>query len=110
MKKSGGWTMSDKLLKQILEELKGIKNEQQIMKEQLNKTNQIVRTLRDGQEELKAQMEGLSLDVHKLHGELTATRREHQRDRDISDMRAGRTEREILEINSRLEQLERREN
>jgi chromosome segregation ATPase len=81
-----------------------------VLEEGQKETNQIVRALRDGQEEMKAQMEGLALDVHKLHGEVTAIRQERQRDRDISDIRAGRTQREILEINSRLEQLEREKN
>lgn len=81
-----------------------------VIKEELQETNQIIRALRDGQEELKAQMEGLSLDVHKLHGELAAVRQERQRDRDISDIRAGRTEREILEIKSRLDHLEQQDN
>ena len=81
-----------------------------VLEEGQKETNQIVRALRDGQEEMKAQMEGLALDVHKLHGEVTAIRQERQRDRDISDIRAGRTQREILEINSRLEQLERGKN
>lgn len=115
--------MSDKL-DLILSALQGVQSEVQklnqridvlnqridVLEEGQKETNQIVRVLRDGQEEMKAQMEGLALDVHKLHGEVTAIRQERQRDRDISDIRAGRTQREILEINSRLEQLEREKN
>lgn len=77
-----------------------------VIKEEL----QVVRALRDGQEELKAQLEGLALDVHKLHGELAAVRQERQRDRDVSDIRAGRTDREILDIKHRLNSLEQQDN
>ncbi|WCK55736.1 hypothetical protein PP175_07275 [Aneurinibacillus sp. Ricciae_BoGa-3] len=76
------------------------------MDQRYEEMGQIVRALRDGQEELKAQMEGISLDVHKLHGEVAALRQEIRRDQDLADMRAGRTERQIAEINSRIEQLE----
>ncbi|ERI06967.1 hypothetical protein [Aneurinibacillus aneurinilyticus] len=91
-------------------ELQKINQRMDLLEAGQQETNQIVRALRDGQEELKAQIEGISIDVHKLHGEVAAIRRERKHDRNISDLRAGRTERELLEMNARLEQLEHCEN
>lgn len=91
--------MSEQLLQQIIQKLDRIENEQQAMKSemgsmtselgslkselgslketqslmqsQLSETNAIVRAIRDRQEETDAKLDALSIDVHKLHGELT---------------------------------------
>ncbi|MEK4513111.1 hypothetical protein [Paenibacillus sp. FSL K6-2524] len=90
--------MSEQLLQQILQKLDNIEVEQQSMKSdmqsmksdmqsmksdilslkgtqglmqiQLNETNTIVRAIRDRQDETDAKLDALSMDVHKLHGEL----------------------------------------
>jgi predicted nucleic acid-binding Zn-ribbon protein len=81
-----------------------------VVKEEMQEVKQVVYALRDGQEELKAQMEGLALDVHKLFGEVTAIRQERKRDQDLADIRAGRTEREIIELQTRIDALEQQKN
>lgn len=72
--------MSEKLLLQILEELKSIKEAQQsmedmqqsmletqqLMQAQLKETNQIVSAIRDRQEETDAKLD--NMDIHTLHG------------------------------------------
>ncbi|MEK0285313.1 hypothetical protein P5F76_01075, partial [Caldifermentibacillus hisashii] len=49
---------------------------------QLTETNQIVRAIRDRQDETDAKLDALSIDVHKLHGELNFVKEE------ISDIKA----------------------
>jgi len=91
--------MSEQLLQQIIQKLDRIENEQQAMKSeigsvksevgsmkselgslretqalmqsQLSETNVVVRAIRDRHEETDAKLDALSMDVHKLHGELT---------------------------------------
>ncbi|WP_227011599.1 hypothetical protein [Paenibacillus lutimineralis] len=52
-------------------ELGSLKETQALMQSQLSETNAIVRAIRDRQEETDAKLDALSMDVHKLHGELT---------------------------------------
>ncbi|MED0758304.1 hypothetical protein P4S93_14505 [Aneurinibacillus thermoaerophilus] len=69
-----------------------------IIKEEMQEIKQVVYALRDGQEELKAQMESLSLDVHKLHGEVTAIKEDAERIHkrlDYQILRIARTEEEL---------------
>jgi phage shock protein A len=62
--------LDEKKLAELLRSI--IKEELQPIYDRTDELKQIVHALRDGQEELKAQMDSLSLDVHKLHGEVTA--------------------------------------
>lgn len=103
--------MSEVLLQQILSELKGvktdiegiktdivgmkkdiegikseiidIKNEQQIMKVQLDENTQMIRAIYDRQEETDARQEALTMDVHRLHGEVTSIKEEQAMHSDI---------------------------
>lgn len=52
-------------------ELGSLREIQALMQSQLSETNAIVRAIRDRQEETDAKLDALSMDVHKLHGELT---------------------------------------
>ncbi|GAA0407833.1 hypothetical protein [Paenibacillus motobuensis] len=52
-------------------ELGSLKETQALMQSQLSETNAIVRAIRDRQEETDSKLDALSMDVHKLHGELT---------------------------------------
>ncbi|WCK54209.1 hypothetical protein PP175_23455 [Aneurinibacillus sp. Ricciae_BoGa-3] len=79
--------MDEKKLVQLMravikEELNPINQKYEELNQRYQEMNQIIYALRDGQEELKAQLEGISLDVDKLHGE-------------------------VKQINTRLEDLER---
>ncbi|WP_229520839.1 hypothetical protein [Paenibacillus sp. GM2] len=99
--------MSEQLLQQIIQKLDRIENDQQAMKSdmgsmkselgsmkselgsmketqalmqsQLSETNAIVRAIRDRQEETDAKLDALSMDVHKLHGELTHVKEGQER-------------------------------
>lgn len=96
--------MSEILLQQILSELKGmkteivgmktdiegiktdiegIKTEQQIMKVQLNENTQLIRAIYDRQEETDARQEALTMDMHKLHGEVASIKEEQSLHSDI---------------------------
>ena len=57
-------------------DIKGIKQEQQLMKIQLDENTQMIRAIYDRQEETDARQEALTMDVHKLHGEVTAIKEE----------------------------------
>lgn len=47
-----------------------LKESHGLMQIQLNETNAIVRAIRDRQAETDAKLDALSMDVHKLHGEV----------------------------------------
>ncbi|CEE00417.1 hypothetical protein BT1A1_0562 [Caldibacillus thermoamylovorans] len=57
-------------IKSMKSEIKDIKESQYLMQTQLNETNEIVRAIRHRQEETDAKLDALSMDVHKLHGEV----------------------------------------
>jgi septal ring factor EnvC (AmiA/AmiB activator) len=57
-------------IKSMKSEIKDIKGSQYLMQTQLNETNEIVRAIRHRQEETDAKLDALSMDVHKLHGEV----------------------------------------
>ena len=89
--------MSDQLLQQIIKkldnmdnELKEIKSEQQSMNEtqslmqtQQTETNQLVRVIIDRQDETDAKLEALTMDVHKIRGDVTEMKE------DISSLKQG---------------------
>lgn len=60
-------------------ELGSMKETQALMQSQLSETNAIVRAIRDRQEETDAKLDALSMDVHKLHGELTHVKEGQER-------------------------------
>ncbi|MEK5069191.1 hypothetical protein [Sporosarcina sp. FSL K6-1508] len=71
--------MNEKILEQILAEMKeikieitDIKTEMTSVKTQLNENTQIVKVIRDRQEESDAKLENLAMDVHHMRGDLTA--------------------------------------
>lgn len=57
-------------IKSMKSEIKDFKESQYLMQTQLNETNEIVRAIRHRQEETDAKLDALSMDVHKLHGEV----------------------------------------
>lgn len=78
--------MEQEMLQEILDELQKLstrvsqiesdmvrKNDisDMVHKDDIVELQQMARALRDGQEELKAQMESMSLDIHKLVGRQT---------------------------------------
>jgi len=56
----------------IKSEVTGIKSEVTGIKSQLDENTQIVKVIRDRQEETDAKLENLTMDVHHVRGELTA--------------------------------------
>lgn len=75
--------MNEKILEQILAEMKEIKieitdiktemkSEMTSVKTLLNENTQIVKVIRDCQEESDAKLENLAMDVHHMRGDLTA--------------------------------------
>ncbi|WP_342509631.1 hypothetical protein [Sporosarcina sp. FSL K6-2383] len=72
-------------------EMQGFKTEQQSMKVQLDENTQLTRAIFDRQEETDAKLENLTMDVHKLHGEVAEIK-------DILDFTYQKTTRNELEI------------
>ncbi|MFJ7971401.1 hypothetical protein [Psychrobacillus sp. NPDC096389] len=89
--------MSEKLLQQILSELTGIKSEitginnelatinneitiiksnQATIKAQLEENTQLTKAIFNRQEESDAKLESLSMDIHKIHGDLSSLKGE----------------------------------
>lgn len=64
--------MSEKILQQILTEIKDMKSEMTSMKSQINENTEILKSIRDRQEETDALLENLSMDVHQMRGDLTS--------------------------------------
>lgn len=104
--------MSEQLLHQILHKLDHIKSEQQSMKSdiqsmksdildlretqelmraQLQETDEIVRVILDRQGEIDAKLDALSLDVHKLQGELASIKLNGDRLEKIVEQLAARS-------------------
>lgn len=69
----------------------GLKETQELMQVQLGETNAIVRAIRDRQDETDAKLDALSMDVHKLHGELTSVKATQDRHEKILDKLATRS-------------------
>lgn len=57
-------------------DVSSIKKEQQLMKIQLDENTQMIRAIYDRQEETDARQEALTMDVHKLHGEVASIKEE----------------------------------
>ena len=57
-------------------DIQDIKNEQQVMKSQLNENTEMIRAIYDRQEETDARQEALTMDFHKLHGEVASIKEE----------------------------------
>lgn len=100
--------MSEQLLHQILQKLDQIETEvtslkgtQELMQTQLGETNAIVRAIRDRQDETDAKLDALSMDVHKLHGELSSLKEGQERHEKILEklsIRSLEHEADIREI------------
>lgn len=56
-----------------------LKESHGLMQIQLNETNALVRAIRDRQEETDAKLDALSMDVHKLHGEVASIKEGQER-------------------------------
>ena len=78
-------------MKELKTEMNEFKTEQQSMKAQLNENTQLTRAIFDRQEETDAKLESLTMDVHKLHGEVADIK-------DILDFTYQKTTRNELEI------------
>ena len=70
--------MSEQLLRKILEEIQSVKETQNLTQTQLTETNQIVRAIRDRQENTDAKLESISMDVNKIHGEIISIKETQQ--------------------------------
>lgn len=88
--------MSEKILLQMLEELKNIKT-------QTNENTQLIKAIHDRQDETDAKLEGLSINVHKLHGELASIKEGQERQDKILESLALRS----LEQETELRDLKR---
>ncbi|WP_017754720.1 hypothetical protein [Calidifontibacillus oryziterrae] len=88
--------MGDKILQQILTELQSIKS-------QLDENTQITKTIRDRQEETDAKLVNLSMDVHKIKGELLSLKEGQERQDKILESLAMRS----LEQETELRDLKR---
>ncbi len=69
----------------------GLKETQELMQVQLGETNAIVRAIRDRQDETDAKLDALSMDVHKVHGELSSVKSTQDRHEKILDKLATRS-------------------
>lgn len=78
-----------------------LKESQGLMQIQLNETNAIVRAIRDRQEETDAKLDALSMDVHKLHGEVASIKEGQERHEKILEklsLRSIEQEADIREL------------
>lgn len=78
-----------------------LKESQGLMQIQLNETNAIVRAIRDRQEETDAKLDELSMDVHKLHGEIASIKEDQERHEKILEklsLRSIEQEADIREL------------
>ncbi|WP_334072177.1 MULTISPECIES: hypothetical protein [Paenibacillus] len=78
-----------------------LKETQELMQTQLGETNAIVRAIRDRQDETDAKLDALSMDVHKLHGELSSLKEGQERHEKILEklsIRSLEHEADIREI------------
>jgi len=66
-------------IKSMKDEIKGMKESQYVMQTQLKETNEIVRAIKHRQEETDAKLDALSMDVHKLHGEVSSLKNGQER-------------------------------
>lgn len=64
--------MSEKLLMDILSELKFMKEELSSVKAQTEENTQLLKAVIHRQEETDAKIDNINMDVHKLHGEFAA--------------------------------------
>lgn len=70
------------------------------MSTQLQETNEIVRAIRDRQEETDAKLDALSMDVHKLHGEVASVKTKQERLEIIVEKLSARSLEQESEIRS----------
>lgn len=89
------------LILQRLEKLDVIENELALVKSQLHETTRITKALVHGQEEIKAQLDSMGMDLHKLTGRVSALEEGQQlliRNVDALAMRSIQHEVEIKEL------------
>lgn len=67
-------TMSEKLLLDILSELKFMREELSSVKSQTEENTQLLQAVIHRQEESDAKIDNMAMDVHKLHGEVAAVK------------------------------------
>lgn len=98
--------MSEQVLLNILDEIRSLKEKTDLMDSKfelmnskfdlmdskLTETNQIVRAIRDRQDETDAKLEALTMDVHKLYGKVSALKDEIE----FTYQKTSRNELEIL--------------
>ncbi|MFZ2462943.1 MAG: hypothetical protein WAW77_04830 [Caldibacillus thermoamylovorans] len=85
-------------IKSMKSEIKDIKESQYLMQTQLNETNEIVRAIRHRQEETDAKLDALSMDVHKLHGEVLSLKDGQERQERILEKLSLRSIEQEAEI------------
>lgn len=85
-------------------DITGIKSEITGMKAQLDENTQIIKVIRDRQEETDAKLENLTMDVHHMRGELTAlteTVATIQDELAFTSHKAYTTEKELFNLRNR---------
>lgn len=87
------------MLESIIQEaLKPIKEELKTIKTQLDENTQITKSILHRQNETDAKMDSISIDVHKVHGELTFVKEEIADIKDTVDFTYQKTSKNELEI------------
>ena len=76
-------------LKELLQSV--IRDELAPIKSQMNENTQLIRTIIDRQEETDAKLEAMSMDVHKIHGELQSLKDGQERQDKILESLALRS-------------------
>lgn len=87
----------------LKQEFQELKQEFQDVKTQLNENTQLAKAIRDRQEETDAKLESLTMDVHKIHGELSSLKQGQDRQDKILEALAMRS----LEQETELRDLKR---
>lgn len=91
----------EKKLDLIFNELQNINQRIQNIESGQKELNQMVRVIHDRQEETDAKLESLTLDVHKVHGELSSLKQGQERQEKILETLALRSieqESELREV------------
>lgn len=87
------------MLESIIQEaLKPIKEELKTIKTQLDENTQITKSILHRQNETDTKMDSISIDVHKVHGELTFVKEEIADIKDTVDFTYQKTSKNELEI------------
>lgn len=88
---------------QLNKRVGNIESDMKVIKSKLDENTQLIRSVRDRQEETDAKLESLSMDVYQLHGELSSLKEGQERQDKILESLALRS----LEQETELRELKR---